>query len=305
MGGRFDDGVEGRRRLVTALREQKIVGGSADIAVQLADAGKVLEFSEGSVLIKQGDGDTDVFLIVAGAVDILVNGVRIAERGPGHCVGEMAAIDHTQTRSATVVATQWTTVCRLTEPHFIRIANDHPQVWHVLATEITRRLVQRNRLVRPKNTRPRVFMISSKEALAVAEAVRRALSGDPFDVTLWTDDDVFIASHYTLEDLEEQVELSDIAIAVAAPDDVTRSRGADTPSPRDNVILEIGLFIGRLGRKRTLVLQKAGAELKLPSDLLGLKPIRYSVSGSADPSAELKPTCAELRRSIHRLGSRE
>jgi predicted nucleotide-binding protein len=217
----------------------------------------------------------------------------------------MAAIDQSQRRSATVVASEATWVCRLSEPELIALANTYPQIWRVLATEIARRLVQRNRLVRAKNERPRVFIISSAEALPVAEEIRRELSTGPFvDVTLWTDEDVFVASNYTLEDLEQQVDLSDFAIAIAAPDDVTRSRGTQQRSPRDNVILEIGLFIGRLGRRRTFILQKTRDKTKLPSDLLGLKPIRYS-SGSADLSTELAPTCAELRRTIARLGSRE
>jgi CRP/FNR family transcriptional regulator, cyclic AMP receptor protein len=131
------------------------------------------------------------------------------------------------------------------------------------------------------------------------------VSGGDFDIMLWTDEDVFVASHYTLEDLEEQVELSDVAIAVAAPDDLTQSRGAQARSPRDNVILEIGIFMGRLGRKRALFLLKAGTKVKLPSDMLGLKPILYSCSGSGDLSAELAPTCDELRRTILRLGPRE
>jgi CRP/FNR family transcriptional regulator, cyclic AMP receptor protein len=54
---------------------------------------------------------------------------------------------------------------------------------------------------------------------------------------------VFRVANYTLESLEAQVDNSDFAIAIAHADDATASRGSTWPSPRDNVIFELGLFM--------------------------------------------------------------
>ena len=63
-------------------------------------------------------------------------------------------------------------------------------------------------------------------------------------------------------------------------DDVTESRGSATPSPRDNVIFEAGLFTAVLGRERTFyVIDKAGT--KIPSDWTG---IGYTVFDDSEPS---------------------
>jgi predicted nucleotide-binding protein len=64
---------------------------------------------------------------------------------------------------------------------------------------------------------------------------------------------------------------SDVGFAVVllTPDDIGgAAEGSQKPLPRQNVILELGYFIGRLGRERVCAL-KTG-DLELPSDILGV-----------------------------------
>jgi predicted nucleotide-binding protein len=59
------------------------------------------------------------------------------------------------------------------------------------------------------------------------------------------------------------------AIVLLTPDDVGGSKdGIQSPRPRQNVILELGYFIGRLGRSRVSALRVG--DLELPSDILGI-----------------------------------
>ena len=59
---------------------------------------------------------------------------------------------------------------------------------------------------------------------------------------LWTDG-VFVASQFPIIALEKQVREADFAILVLGPDDKVLSRNERSDAPRDNVILELGLFI--------------------------------------------------------------
>jgi predicted nucleotide-binding protein len=74
--------------------------------------------------------------------------------------------------------------------------------------------------------------------------------------------------------------------------------------PRDNVVFELGLFIGALGRRRVFVVIPRGAEIKIPTDLLGLTPISYAPGDAVDLAARLGPVCTEIRDVVSQRGSR-
>lgn len=294
-------GADGQRLRSDTFANQKLIAGDAALADALARAGEMLAVLRGKALIEQDASDNDIYFIFAGSFDVLVNGRRVARRGPGDAVGEMAAIEPSQRRSATVVAAEDCVVAKLTEPQFADIAARHPKLYCGIARELSRRLLQRNRLVGAFRDRVRVFVICSAEALAIARIVQNAFAHDAFLVTVWTDG-VFRATHYTLESLEKAVDDSDIAVAIAHADDLTASRGVDWPAPRDNIIFELGLFMGRLGRQRAILMEPREAKLKLPSDLAGLKTITYRFEPGRDAAALLASACNELREHITTLG---
>src|SRR5438105_1165493 len=99
--------------------------------------------------------------------------------------------------------------------------------------------------------RPSVFIGSSSEGLAFAKAIQLNLDR-ACEVAIWSQG-VFGLSGGTLETLVDKAGEYDFAILVVTPDDMTQSRGKSQQSPRDNVLLEVGLFIGTIGRKRTLI----------------------------------------------------
>ncbi|MEM7779451.1 MAG: nucleotide-binding protein [Pseudomonadota bacterium] len=59
------------------------------------------------------------------------------------------------------------------------------------------------------------------------------------------------------------------AVVLLTPDDEGRVSGGDpNPRPRQNVLLELGYFIGRLGRSNVCALKKG--DMELPSDFAGV-----------------------------------
>ena len=107
-----------------------------------------------------------------------------------------------------------------------------------------------------------------------------------------------------MESLEREVESSDFAIAIAAPDDVLETRNLRWTVARDNVTFELGLFMGRLGRKRTILLESRDEHVHLPSDLVGLTTLRYVWRDGADATSSFAPTCNRIRDHVKSLGPR-
>jgi len=146
--------------------------------------------------------------------------------------------------------------------------------------------------------KPRVFIGSSTEALDIARAVELHLARY-CEVTLW-DSGVFKLSHSTLEDLEATVLDHEFAVLVLTPDDIVKSRSKTSPAPRDNVVFELGLFVGSLGRQRTFVVCDPDAS-KIPSDWLGIKVARFDWQRASNPQevrAALSPAFTEILEAI-------
>lgn len=147
-----------------------------------------------------------------------------------------------------------------------------------------------------KAKRPSVFVGSSVEGLEVAYAVQENLDHDA-EVTVWSQG-IFEPSRTTLETLEKQLSRFDFAIFVFSPDDLLQIRGKEFSAVRDNVIFELGLATGKLGRDRSYILMpRTAAEIRLPTDLLGITPFTFNPSRSdKNIVAALGPACSQLNR---------
>jgi len=149
--------------------------------------------------------------------------------------------------------------------------------------------------------RPSVFVGSSGEGLEVARAIQFQLQ-DTALVSVWNEG-VFGLGEGTLEGLVRMLDRFDFAVLVITPDDVVTSRGEDRQAPRDNVMFELGLFMGRLGTGRTFAVCSDSPNLKLPSDLAGVTMARFKADDAAhDLTAALGPSCFRLRQAIRDLG---
>lgn len=294
-------GDKGLRLRTEAYASQKIVAGNQALAAELAQRAELIEMKIGSVLIEQGGTSNDVYFILTGAFTVVVNGKAVQKRWPGDTVGEMAAIEPTLRRSASIIAAEDSVVGKLTEAELSDLGSRYPDIWRFLAKEVSKRLMQRNALINGAREKIRVFIISSAEALPIAREIQNAFEHDPFTTVVWTDG-VFRVANYTLQSLEEEVDQSDFAIAIAHHDDITSSRGLDWPTARDNVIFELGLFMGRLGRQRAILMEPRDEKIKLPSDMAGVTTVPYRFERGADVTALMAPACNALRKHILALG---
>lgn len=233
---------------------------------------------------------------------IVIKGHEYTTRKAGRHIGEMAAIEPAQKRAATVVAHDTVVALKLNNADFMSIGRAHPQIWLPIARELSRRLHERNDLIAPPNEYPKLFIISSTEALGVAREIQAQLEHDVLS-SVWTSG-VFFAGGYPLEALEKAVSESDFAIAIAQPDDVVESRGAKHPTLRDNVLFELGLFMGKLSRHRAILIHPRVSGLKLPSDLQGLTLLSYTPGRPDELAGRLGPSCTEIRKIVKSLGVR-
>lgn len=146
---------------------------------------------------------------------------------------------------------------------------------------------------------PRVFVASSKEALSVAEAVNIKLDGFA-QIKQW--DNAFDLSSLTLPSLISRAKEAEFAVFVFHKDDKTIIRGNEFSSVRDNVVFELGLFIGALGLDRCFVLvpRSAEGEFRMPTDLAGLTVASYDDS-LEDMTDAVTASCAKIKQSIRRL----
>ena len=290
--------------LVDALSEQKIIFGRRDLAKLVAQEGELIEFPAGRNIIEQGAADRDLYFLLAGKGQIIINGVRLYPRVAGFTVGEMSAVNRNISRAATVEAIEPTVAWKITHEQLHAIAEAHSELWRLIAVDLATRLEQRNQFINRVNTKPNVFLICSAKSLPIAKTIRIGLSHDA-DVEIWSDENIFPPGGYPLEALEKKVNEADFGIALAEPDDLLLSRDRKSSTPRDNVIFELGFFMSRLGRYRTLLLVPQDEEVKLPSDFKGLTPITYNKGNSSSGRAKaMGPTIDRISNLIAELGAR-
>lgn len=150
--------------------------------------------------------------------------------------------------------------------------------------------------------KPKVFIASSSESLSIARAISSELEHD-YEVTPWSSGN-FILSSTTINDLVTRSATTDFAVFVFQPDDLIESRGKQEHVVRDNVLFELGLFIGAIGVKRCFIVKPRGEELKLPSDLLGITLAEYdSQRSDKNDDAAVVPACHKMRTAMKSQGS--
>jgi hypothetical protein len=155
---------------------------------------------------------------------------------------------------------------------------------------------------------PKVFIGSSTESSIFAEALQANLKNTA-EVLPWMQLE-FPLSKSTMEALETAISESDFAVFVLHGDDSSNIRDITYTSVRDNVLIELGMSIGMLGRDRTYITKSITSEktLRIPSDLAGLSTADFE-SDKYDPKKAnanqvMGPASSTIRTAILKLGLR-
>lgn len=114
----------------------------------------------------------------------------------------------------------------------------------------------------------KLFIGSSSEAQDQMRLVASWIEKAGHTAVCWDDTTVLPPSEYPLSSLHKLTRDVDGAVFVLTEDDSARVRGSLTALPRDNVLIEYGLFLGALGLNR-VVFVRVG-QPKVASDLAGL-----------------------------------
>lgn len=117
----------------------------------------------------------------------------------------------------------------------------------------------------------RLFIGSSKEGLDIAKALKLRIEnelGGWIKPEIWNEEGIFRLNANTLDTLAQKARSSEYGILVATSDDWVVSRKLLKKGIRDNVLLELGMFVGSLGLSRAFVLVES--KVKLPSDYNGI-----------------------------------
>jgi predicted nucleotide-binding protein len=142
---------------------------------------------------------------------------------------------------------------------------------------------------------PRIFIGSSTEHLGAVEALQILLS-ERTRPRIWRQG--FGLSQGYLEALVAEVKRADYAVMLLAPDDILTRRDVTGSAPRDNVIFELGLFIGALGRDHVFMVRPRQIRLQLPSDLEGLVAATYDEPEDGDWMDAMGVAAARIIRTV-------
>ncbi len=294
-------GDENKGRLLEAVCTQDLVANDAELAAKIVAAGELQELAAGDVIIRQGDWDDDLFLILAGQMQIIINGRPQAVREAGTHVGELTGTSPARPRTATVSAIGEALLLRIKRAKMDEVAENNASFLKRMLNVVAERLDERNRGIGQTNEIPRVFVISSSEKIKIANEIARNLDSKEIAVQQW-DKGTFGISDYPISSLMDAIEAADFTIAVVGADDTLTMRGEVHNVARDNIHLEFGISLGVLGRRRSILLVCADDGVRLPSDAAGLTTLRYRSGSEDEMKRSVRNACIEAKEHIEREG---
>lgn len=147
----------------------------------------------------------------------------------------------------------------------------------------------------------KLFVGSSVNGLNYARAAQTNLNYDAW-IRIWNQG-IFNTGSYPVDDLLKALDDHDFGAFIFLPEDVLIINGrgpTEQKAVRDNVLFELGMFIGRLGRDRSFIIKPRDQQLHLPSDLAGVNMADFN----DDPNlvAALGPAAGDILTRMKQVG---
>lgn len=144
--------------------------------------------------------------------------------------------------------------------------------------------------------KPTLFIGSSVESIRIAKAVQAELKDD-VDSMVW-DQGIFLSQN-TLDSLLNAAHSHDYGVFILAPEDIALIRKQRKSITRDNVMFELGMFFGALGKEYCFFLvPEDNKDFRIPTDLAGITAATYDLSHSGGLRSALGPACEQIREAI-------
>ncbi len=161
-------------------------------------------------------------------------------------------------------------------------------------------------------TKPKIFIGSSSrdKALSIAQSIKNNLFNDKdangnskYTLHMWNEG-LFKAGKANIENLESILNNHDYGIFVFYGDDEIYNReinGKSQEIPRDNVIFEYGMFMGKYTRSKVFfVIPRPKGNLKIMSDLLGITALEYDANDE-ELDASVGVACNKIRDELKKI----
>ena len=146
--------------------------------------------------------------------------------------------------------------------------------------------------------KPTVFIGASSESQGVADAINLLLEHDAYS-TVWTEHPFPILDS-TLSGLVQALDKYIFSVFVFSADDLTWMRAKERKVVRDNVLFELGLFLGRRGPRNCFAVAPRKVKPDFPSDLFGATLLWYDDErAKTEPTPALKPAVTMIKDALN------
>lgn len=148
-----------------------------------------------------------------------------------------------------------------------------------------------------------IAIFSSGKSIPIAEAIQVNLRGrlnDSLISIIWNQR-IFPLGPTGIDNLLKATNEFDFAIFIFGEDDILVNGEDRIFVPRDNVLLELGMFISKIGYKNCFIFIPKESQMKLPTDLAGITYAKFSL-GDSNFQTATSSACTQVCDAIEQKG---